>query len=80
MSVHSSFSSDKSSYITGQNIIVDGVNYNLRYMENNLIKWCKNCMNMSTRPRITLMRGAGAMHASGWRKKKSLIGSLDRIH
>lgn len=41
-------------------------------MKNNLIKWCKNCMNMSTRPRITF-DSRGWCNACQWMEEKSKI-------
>jgi N-acetyl sugar amidotransferase len=41
-------------------------------MENNLIKWCKNCMNMSTRPRITFDE-RGWCNACQWMEEKKVV-------
>ncbi len=41
-------------------------------MKNNLIKWCKNCMNMSTRPRITFDK-RGWCNACQWMEEKKVI-------
>ena len=33
------------------------------------LKWCSNCLSMSTRPRISFDQRVFVMHVGGWKKK-----------